>query len=99
VSNCHHAPKLHVLVTPLPCPLGLKIVSEGVVGIAGEGGTGGYVHGGRDAGLTQEGNVEEEGVPARVRVRVGGFCLCGGMSGWDKAKKMDGVGHPGSFES
>jgi len=57
------------------------------------------VHGGRDAGLTQEGNVEEEGVPARVRVRVGGFCLCGGISGWDKAKKMDGVGHPGSFES
>ena len=31
------------------------------------------MHGGRDAGLTQEGNVEEEGVPARVRVRVGGF--------------------------
>lgn len=31
------------------------------------------MHGGRDAGLTQEGNVEEEGVAARVRVRVGGF--------------------------
>jgi len=65
--------------TPLPCPLGLKIVSEGVVGIAGEGRGGEvpYVHGGtrtrRDAGLTQEGNVEEEGVPARVRVRVDGF--------------------------